>query len=132
MNRNHYAQYKENQLLMASPAQLLLATYDGAIRFCKIAGEKMLENKYEEQNTNIKKAVAIVCELMNTLKDDVSPDLVHNLRSLYSYVLDRLTRANLYQDIDALNEVIKILTQLRQTWAEAEKIIKEQNLEAAA
>lgn len=127
-----YAQYQQNQLLTASPAQLLLAAYDGAIRFCRIGGEKMDEGNLELQSINLNKAIAIVCELMSTLKEDISPQLVANLRSLYTYIIEKLAHANLNQDKDALNEAIKLLTDFRQTWAQADQIIQQENREAAA
>lgn len=132
MAQDGYAQYQQNHLLTASPAQLLLAAYDGAIRFCRIGSEKMAEGNLELQSININKAIAIVCELMSTLKEEVSPQLVSRLRSLYTYIIEKLAHANLNQDEEALNEAIKLLTDLRQTWAEADQIIQRENREAAA
>jgi flagellar protein FliS len=132
MAANGYAQYQENQLLTASPSKLLLAAYDGAIKFLNIAGEKMRENKYEEQGTYINKALAIVAELASTLREDVDPVLVGRLKSLYVYVIEKLARANLCRDEAALNEAMKILSQLRDTWADAEKIIQDESERKAA
>jgi flagellar protein FliS len=133
MNTEGYAQYQQNQLLTASPAKLLLAAYDGAIRFCRIGAEKMREGKLDEQSTNINKALAIVCELLSTLREDVDPVLVARLKSLYTYVIEKLAHANLNNDISSLDEATRILVQLRETWAEAEKILQKQiNAEKAA
>ena len=133
MSIDGYAQYQQNSLLTASPAKLLLAAYDGAIRFCRIASEKMSEGKLDEQSVNVNKALAIVCELMSTLKEDVDPALVARLKMLYTYVIEKLAHANLHQDQACLAECVKILTQLRETWAEAEKIIQsEGHVEEAA
>ena len=130
---NGYARYQENSIMTASPAKILLMAYDGAIKFCRIAGEKMQQNKYEEQGYNINRAVAIICELMGTLKEEVEPTLVARLRSLYTYVLDKLNYANINQDIAALNESIKILSELREAWADAEKsLLNSSSREAAA
>lgn len=127
MSVNGYNQYQQNQLLTASPAKLLLLAYDGAIRFCRIASEKMAENKLEEQSININKALAIVSELMSTLKEDVDPLLCGRLKSLYCYVVEKLAFANMNQDQTQLGEAIKILLQLRETWAEADRMLQEQN-----
>lgn len=127
MNTEGYAQYQQNQLLTASPAKLLLAAYDGAIRFCRIGAEKMHEGKLDEQSTNINKALAIVCELLSTLREDVDPVLVARLKSLYTYIIEKLAHANLNNDISSLDEATKILVQLRETWAEAEKILQKQS-----
>ena len=122
-----YAQYQQNQILTASPAKLLLAAYDGAIRFCRIGGEKMREQRLDEQSTNLNKALAVVCELLSTLREDVDPTLVARLKSLYTYVIEKIAHANLNQDEDALNEAIKVLSQLRETWAEADQILQRDN-----
>lgn len=133
MTHDGYAQYQQNQLLTASPAKLLLAAYDGAIKFCRVGAEKMEQNKVDEQSLNINKAMAIVCELLATLNEDANPTLVARLKSIYTYVVEKLAHANLDQDAAALNEAIVILSQLRETWAEAEKIVQnETSMEKAA
>jgi len=123
-----YAQYQQNQLLTASPAKLLLAAYDGAIKFCRVGAEKMRDGKLDEQSVNINKALAIVCELLSTLREDVDPLLVARLKMLYTYVIEKLAHANLNQDEEALDEAMAILSQLRETWAEADQIIQRENL----
>lgn len=133
MSMDGYAQYQQNQLLTASPAKLLLAAYDGAIRFCRIASEKMSDGKPDEQSYNVNRALAIVCELLSTLREDVDPLLVGRLKSLYTYVIEKLAHANLNNDQAALKEAIAILSQLRETWAEADRIIQaEEHKEEAA
>lgn len=127
MAMDGYSQYQQNQITTASPAKLLLAAYDGAIRFCRIGAEKMRAERMDEQSVNINKAIAIVCELMSTLKEEVSPQLVARLKSLYLYVIENLAHANLHNDEQALNEALKILMQLRETWAEADKIVQAEN-----
>jgi len=127
-----YAQYQQNQLLTASPAKLLLAAYDGAIKFCRIGAEKMRDGKLDEQSVNINKALAIVCELLSTLREDVDPLLVARLKMLYTYVIEKLAHANLNQDEEALDEAMAILSQLRETWAEADQIIQRENLREEA
>lgn len=132
MSLDGYAQYQQNQFLTASPSKLLLAAYDGAIRFCRIASEKMKEGKLDEQSVNINKAMAIVCELLSTLRDDVSPQLVARLKMLYTYVIEKLAHANLNQDQDSLQEAIRILSSLRDTWAKADEILQQQQGNSAA
>ena len=127
-----YAQYQQNQLLTASPAKLLLAAYDGAIKFCRVGAEKMRDGKLDEQSVNINKALAIVCELLSTLREDVDPLLVARLKMLYTYVIEKLAHANLNQDEEALDEAMAILSQLRETWAEADQIIQRENLREEA
>lgn len=127
-----YAQYQQNQLSTASPAKLLLAAYDGAIRFCRIGLEKMRGGQVEEQSVNINKALAIVCELLSTLKEEANPELVVRLRSLYLYVIEKLAHANLGADEAAVSEAIGILAELRESWAEADRILQQETMQEAA
>jgi len=106
--------------------------YDGAIRFSKIAGEKMKENNLDEQNTLINKAIAIVFELVSTLNEEIDPLLCARLRSLYAFVIDRLTLANIEQNPNYLAEAINVLGQLRESWAEAERKLQAENQPEAA
>jgi flagellar protein FliS len=132
MSSDGYAQYQQNQLLTASPAKLLLAAYDGAIKFCRMASEKMAEGNFEEQNQYVNKALAIVCELLATLREDVDPVLVKRLKSLYNYVIEKLARANLESNPEPLAEAVKILCDLRETWAQASLIVQQEHREEAA
>jgi len=127
MTSNGYAQYQQNSVLTASPSKLLLMAYDGAIRFSRAAATKMKENNLDEQNMLINKATAIVIELVSTLKEEVDPLLCSRLRSLYAYVVEKLTLANLEQNQAYLEEAINILTQLRESWAEAERKLQAEN-----
>lgn len=123
MTGNGYAKYQQNQLQTASPARLLIAAYDGAIRFCGNAAEEMKKGNFDKQNYHINRTLAIVYELVSALREDVDPELVGRLKSLYAYVIERLGYANLQQDEKALEEAVHILRELRETWVEAEKNI---------
>lgn len=127
-----YSQYQQHQLTTTSPAKLLLAAYDGAIRFCRIGLEKMKEGQIPEQSENINKAIAVVCELLTTLNEDANPPLVARLKSIYLYVLEKLAHANLTADQAAVTEVIGIMSTLRDSWAEADRIIQHESQQEAA
>lgn len=117
---NAYSQYQENQLKTVTPGKLILMAYDGAIRFTRTAAEKMRDGKLDEQSANITKAQNIILELISSLDMKIDPQLADNLYSLYTYVFDRLTHANVRDDIAALDESIQILGEMRSAWAEAE------------
>lgn len=123
MPSNGYAKYQQNQLQTASPSRLLIAAYDGAIRFCGNAAEEMKKGNLDNQNYQINRVIAIICELISALREDVDPTLVSRLKSLYAYVIEKLGYANIQQDMGALDEAVNILKELRETWVEAEKNI---------
>ncbi|MHB0912641.1 MAG: flagellar export chaperone FliS [Armatimonadota bacterium] len=120
LDRNPYSIYLENQVRTASPGGLLLITYDAAIRFGRLAQQKMGEKKLDEQSANIRKVQEVLLELMNSLNAKANPVLAESLDGLYTYMFDTLTHANINDDAEALEEVIQILIDLRSAWAQAE------------
>ena len=109
-------EYLKTKVLTASPEQLQLMLYDGAIRFCEQA-RVAIENQHIEESYNfISKAEKIVMELCLSMKEDIAPDTCTNMRRLYMFCYDRLVYANMKKDLDALNESLEILTHIRETW----------------
>lgn len=121
---NPYSQYMENQLTTATPGKLLVITFDAAIRFARVAAEKMSQHKLDEQSKNIRNVQNILLELTSTLDSRTDPQLASNLQSIYTYMFDRLTYSNIKDDASALEEVTEMLTELRNTWAEAELLVR--------
>lgn len=121
---NPYEQYIRAQFTTATPGKLLLMAYDGAIRFAKVAAEKMKEGKLDEQSANIRKCQNIIAELMSSLNPEVNRQLADSLFALYSYLFDKLTHANIKDNSQALDEVIAMLTELRAAWAEADATVR--------
>jgi len=119
-----YSQYLENQVKTTTPGRLLVMAYDAAIRFGRIAREKMAAKQLDEQSANIRKMQNIILELMGALDHKVDRQLAANLESLYVYAFDRLTEANIRDNAKALEEVIQVLTELRSAWAEAELTVR--------
>jgi flagellar protein FliS len=113
------AEYQQNQILTAGRSQLLLLTYDGLLRFLNRARSHMLAGELEQQHANIVRAQAILVELICSLDPTVDAKVAASLRSLYEYLYDRLTHANVRDDEATLAEVISHLTRLREAWAEA-------------
>jgi flagellar protein FliS len=109
--------YLEMTVQTATPAQLLLMLYDGAIRFCKLGIEGIKENDIQKKHVNLTKAQNIVYELIASL--DRSIPISDSLLSLYDYFIHRLTEANLKKDVEPAEEVLGYLVELKQTWAQA-------------
>ena len=121
---NQLSQYQENQMKTTTPGKLLLMAFDAAIRFINVATEKMKEGKLDEQGANITKAQNIILELMSSLDMDKDRELANALYNLYSYIFDRLTHASIRDDLQAMEEVVGILSEMRATWAEAEHLVR--------
>lgn len=119
-----FNQYQNTQVGTASSEKILIMLYDGAINFSKIALERMNKRDVAGKGKYISKAQAIVSELMNTLNHDVGGEISRRLEQLYIYVIDEYINANIHNNPRALENAIRILTILRDTWVEAIDIWK--------
>ena len=122
--KNPFSQYVDNQVNTATPGRLIVLAYDGAIRFAKTGLEAMKARKLDVQSFNIGKTQAILTELIVCLDNKANPELAGSLSSLYTYMFDRLTEANIHDNVQALEEVIGLLSDLRSAWAEAETMVR--------
>ena len=113
---NQYAQYNNSKVLTASPAELTLMLYEGAIKFCNIAIMAIENNEMEKAHINIMKTQRIIEEFRNTL--DRQYEVAEDFDRIYVYVLRRLFDANIKKDKEILEEVNGHLRSLRDTWKE--------------
>lgn len=111
-----YAAYNNSKILTASPAELTLMLYDGAIKFTNIAIMAIEKNDIEKAHNNIIKTERIILEFQATL-DDKYP-VSKDFDAVYSYLIRRLREANLKKDAEILEEVLKHLRTMRDTWKE--------------
>nr|WP_321468868.1 flagellar export chaperone FliS [uncultured Desulfobulbus sp.] len=124
-------QYLTNTVNSASPEQLMLMLYDGAIRFVSLGIQAIENGIIDKRAYYINKTSAIISEFAATLDHSHNPKLAEDLDALYSYMLNRLLAANLKNDTAPLIEVKKMLSDLRATWAQAIDINKQEMREAA-
>lgn len=113
---NPYEQYQKNKILTASPAEVTLMLYEGAIKFCNIAIMAIENKEIEKAHINIKKAQRIIEEFRNTL--DRKYPVAEDFDRIYVYLLRRLLQANVKKDPEILEEVNGHLRMLRDTWKE--------------
>lgn len=119
-NTNAANFYKQNSVNTASPARLTLMLYDGAVKFCNIALEGIEENDISKANTNIIKAEKIIVELRATL--DMKYPVASEFDKVYDYIYRRLVEANMRKDKDILNEALKHIKTMRDTWKEVMRL----------
>jgi flagellar protein FliS len=119
---NGYSAYANNKITMATPAELTLMLYEGAIKFCNIAMVAIEKHDYAKANTNIQKAEKIIGEFQNTL--DFKYPVAKDFDKVYSYLMQRLLQANMQKDPAILEEVLRHLRTMRDTWKEVMKITK--------
>lgn len=114
-----YDNYVKERILNASPAQLTLMLYDGAIKFCNIAIGAVEKNQIEKAHTNIIKVERIIQEFRATL--DFKYPVAKDFENVYVYLLDRLLEANMKKDKEILEEILAHLRTMRETWEEVMK-----------
>lgn len=117
---NAYQQYANNKVMTASPAELTLMLYDGAIKFLNIALGAIEENDIQKSHTNILKAEHIIDYLRQTL--DMKYAVAQDFENIYSYLSQRLIEANLKKDPEIIQEVNGHLHSVRDTWKEVMKV----------
>ena len=114
--QNPYEQYQRNKVLTATPAEVTLMLYEGAIKFCNIAIMAIENNEMEKAHINIMKTQRIIEEFRNTL--DRQYEVAEDFDRIYVYGLRRLFDANIKKDKEILEEVNGHLRSLRDTWKE--------------
>lgn len=112
-----YQKYQQNTVQTASPAQLLLKLYDGAIRFVRLGIEGIQQKDIEKTSLNLNKAQSIINEFIASL--DNSMEISKQLYALYEYMNYQLIQANIKKDQVMAEEVLGYLVELRTTWAQA-------------
>ena len=118
-NKQGYAAYGNNRILTASPAELTLMLYEGAIKFCNIAIVAIEKNDVEKAHNNIIKVENIITEFQATLDHKFA--VADDFENVYQYLRQRLLQANLKKDKEILEEVLVHLRKMRDTWKEVMK-----------
>jgi len=117
--------YRQNQILFSTPAQTVLMLYEGAIRFLGQAINKLIEKgNMGEKAKLVEKAVNIIDYLKSCLDKDNGGEVADNFDRIYEYMLIRLTEANLNNDKNKIEEVVKLFLPLAEAWAD---ICRKQN-----
>lgn len=114
--------YQKNAIMTASKAELTLMLYDGAIKFCNIALSGFEKKEYEKINTNLKKAQAIITEFRAAL--DCKYPVWEDFERVYDYIYRCLIDANIHKDEEKLQEALKYIREMRDTWKEVMRLNK--------
>ena len=117
---NGYAAYQNSKIMTASPAELTLMLYEGAIKFCNIAIMGIEENNIQQAHTNIVKVENIIEEFQATLNHKYP--VAKDFENVYRYLQERLVEANMKKDKEILEEVLAHLRTMRDTWKEVMKL----------
>lgn len=119
---NPYQQYNNNKILTATPGELTLMLYEGAIKFGNLSIQAIEANDIEKAHKNIVKVQRIIDEFQATLNHKYS--VAEDFDRVYNYLLKRLIEANLTKDKAIMEEVVMHLRSMRDNWKEVMKAAK--------
>lgn len=119
---NAASAYQNNKISTATPGDLTLMLYEGAIKFCNIAIIGIEEKDIVKSNKYIIKAEEIITYLRSTL--DFKYPVAAEFEKVYAYIYDRLVMANVKKDKTIIEEVLKHLRVMRDAWKEVMKLAK--------
>ncbi len=121
--QNPYAQYTNNKIMTATPGELTLMLYEGAIKFCNIGIAAIEEADIQKAHTNIIKVQKIIDYLRQTL--DMKYPVAKDFDNIYSYLSHRLVEANIKKDKEILEEINTHLRSVRDNWKEVMRVAKD-------
>ena len=122
--KDAYANYTRNKIMTATPAELTLMLYEGAIKFCNIAIVGIEQKNIEKAYNNIMKVEDIITEFQVTLNFDYP--IANDFNNVYNYLQKRLREANMTKDKAILEEVNEHLRTMRDTWKEVMRLSAKQ------
>lgn len=125
MVQNAYNTYKNNSVMTASPQELTLMLYNGAIKFCNQAIEQIDNRNIEKAHNYIIRVQDIIEEFRITL--DRKYEISKEFDVLYEYMYWRLVQANFHKDKTMVEEVLGMFRELRDTWKQVMAIGKTGN-----
>jgi flagellar protein FliS len=108
--------YLRNAVLTATPEQLHLMLYDGAIRFARMGIEGLEQRNWEAAFNGLSRAQKIVLEMLNSLNYDVDRELCSRMAGLYNFIYRKLVDSNVRRDPAPACESLKLLEFQRETW----------------
>jgi len=111
--------YRANAVETASPEQLTLMCYDGALRFMRRAAKSLEDGDLSTASNAIGRAQAIINELNVTLDMVAGGEIAGNLREIYVFVNRHLSSSLGSRNVLAIRECMNLIGELRSAWSEA-------------
>ncbi|MCC7192080.1 MAG: flagellar export chaperone FliS [Phycisphaeraceae bacterium] len=124
--------YLKTKIMTASPEELRLMLYEGAIKFSVQSRDALARDDRETSYHSLMRAQKIVLELSTSLNHQVAPELCEKLSALYTYIYRLLVDANLQHKSAPIDEAIQLLEFEKQTWQMLMKKIATEGKPSAA
>jgi flagellar protein FliS len=111
--------YKANELETSPPWKIIIMSYEAIIKNLKIAKEAIKNKDLFIKSKSLSKAQMIILTLISMIDQSQDKDITGSLTSLYFYYTKELTIANAENSVERIDNVIKLISSLRNTWEEA-------------
>lgn len=111
-----YSMYEQIGINTSNPLKIVLMMYDGCINFLKKAIEYAENGDIKNKNIYANMAGDIILEFNNALDIEAGGEIAKGLRSLYFFMNRQLMEANWNNDVQGLQEVVQLLSSLREGW----------------
>ncbi|NMF03257.1 flagellar export chaperone FliS [Clostridium beijerinckii] len=118
MYSNGYNVYKNNSVNYASKEQLLLMLVEGAVKFCKIARQAIVDRDVKKAHDALTRTQDIFSELIVSLDTSVGEWAVE-LSRVYVFIKEKLIEANLKKSLEIIDEILPLVEDINETWKEA-------------
>lgn len=112
------AAYQTTDINTSSPTRLVVMLYQGAIRFLNQAVEAIRQKDLSAKRASVDKTLAIIQHLQCTLDFEKAPAIAADLSRLYDYVSSRVLEGSLQLKAEPLEESVRLLNTLMESWAE--------------
>ena len=117
MYANGYNVYKSNSVTHASKDQLLLMLVEGAVKFCKIGRQAIVDKDVQKAHDALTRTQDIFTELMVTLDQSVG-DWAIQLYKIYEFISDKIMEANMKKSIEIIDEILPLIEDVNNLWHE--------------
>lgn len=119
MQNNPYQKYKQQSIMTMTQGEMLTQLFDKAINQLTLGAQQIAAKEYSDSNRTLQKAQAIFNYLRQNLNTQY--EVAQGLDQLYEYFLYRIVQANIKQETQGLEEIIPMVTELRNTFVEADR-----------
>ncbi len=122
MITNPYDTYKQQSVMTMTSGQMLIMVYNELIKQLSLAQQAFTQKDIPGVNRYLQKSQKLIRALKGTLNFDYS--ISENLNNLYDFFLSAVLNANVKKDSSELQTLIEMITELRDTFTEADKLAR--------
>lgn len=124
MLQNKYQAYKQQSVMTMTQGEMLNTLYDGLLKALYAAKGGLETRDYTVANRELIRAQKILNYLKTTLNHQY--EIANNLEMLYNFFLEQIVQANVRKSSEHMDDVIEMVTQLRDAFVQADKNVRSQ------